>query len=125
MISDIFNRAFCGLRKHYFFRNLVIGLAFSVLMWLLINNFEAKATLQKPFWDIFFVKAFFLLSGLLYPYAKFLYDYIWEFIIGDATYIYSINIFTIWFKLIFRIMCWGFAWILAPIGLIILYFKNK
>ncbi|NLZ45991.1 MAG: hypothetical protein GX896_04800 [Clostridiales bacterium] len=125
MIGDILSRTFGGLKKDYFVRNLVIGLIFSAPIWVMIDALETRATNQKPFWDMFFIKAYFSLMGLLYPYAKFLYDYIWELIIGDTTYFYSINIITVWFKLFTRIMCWGFAWVLAPIGLLILYFKNS
>ena len=106
MIGDILSRTFGGLKKDYFVRNLVIGLIFSALIWVMIDALETRATNQKPFWDMFFIKAYFSLMGLLYPYAKFLYDYIWELIIGDTTYFYSINIITVWFKL-FTELCVG------------------
>lgn len=125
MISSIFKNSFLGLRKEYFIRNFVIGMIFSILVWVMIDTLEARATHHKPFWDIVFVKAFFVLNGFLYPYAKFLYDSFWDLLIGDKIYVHSINIFTIWFQLFTRVICWGFSWILAPIGLIILYFKNK
>ncbi|MFW2082896.1 hypothetical protein ACNPQK_18215 [Acinetobacter guillouiae] len=125
MIADIFSKTFGGLRKDYFIRNLIIGIVAAVLAWLMIDTLEARATTPKPFWNLVIIKGFFIFNGLLYPYAKYLYDYIWEVITGDAVYVYSINIITIWFKLIARLMCFFFAWVLAPVGLLILYFKNS
>lgn len=122
---NILKQSFGGLRKEYFFRNLVLGVLLGIGLWMLIDALEARSTSPKPLADILAMKVFIVISALLYPYAKFLYDYAWELILGDRIYAYSINIFTIWFMFIARLMCWFFAWALAPIGLIILYFKNR
>lgn len=114
-----------GLRREYFFRNLLIGSVFGLFMWLIIDMLEAKASVPKSFHELVIMKGYIVCNSLLYPYAKFLYDCFWELLLGDRVYAYSINVFTVWFILVARLMCWFFAWILAPIGLIVLYFKNR
>lgn len=124
MLSFI-SMTFGGLRKDYYFRNLLIGLVFCVGMWLMIDMLEAKASTPKLLHELVIMKGFAVVSSLLYPYAKFLYDSFWELLQGDRVYVYSINIFTVWFIVVARMMCWLFAWALSPLGLIVLYFKNR
>lgn len=125
IMLSLISMTFGGLRRDYFFRNLFIGSVFGVLTWLIIDMLEAKASVAKPLHEIVIMKGYVIFSSLLYPYAKFLYDYFWELLLGDRVYAYSINIFTVWFILVARLMCWFFAWALTPFGLIILYFKNR
>lgn len=114
-----------GLKRDYYLRNLLIGSFFGLLMWLIIDMLEAKASVPKALHEIVIMKGYVVFNSILYPYAKFLYDYFWELVLGNRIYAYSINVFTVWFILVARLMCWFFAWILAPLGLIILYFKNR
>ena len=69
MIGDILSRTFGGLKKDYFVRNLVIGLIFSALIWVMIDALETRATNQKPF-GICFYKGIFFINGLIVSVRK-------------------------------------------------------
>lgn len=116
---------FGGLRREYYFRNLFIGIAFGVAIWLMMDALEARSSNPKSLQDLVIIKGFVVLNSVLYPYAKFLYDYLWQLIRGDNVYAYHLNLFSIWFILVARLMCWFFAWAIAPVGLLILYLKNR
>ena len=70
MIGDILSRTFGGLKKDYFVRNLVIGLIFSALIWVMIDALETRATNQKPFLGYVFYKGIFFINGLIVSVRK-------------------------------------------------------
>lgn len=123
MFLDIIKSSFCGLRRDYFVRNLLIGSVFSICAWLLFDKLSEKS--PKPLMDMVVLKGIVVLNAVLYPYAKFLYDYIWDFFTGNNVYVYSINPITLYFKFVMRCMCWMFAIILSVLALPIIYLKNR
>ncbi|SSS46530.1 Uncharacterised protein [Acinetobacter baumannii] len=125
MLVNILTNSFGGLESRYHLRNLVFGAIFGLCAWLLIDALESGAANPKPLSVIVTIKILIILNSLLYPYAKYFYDYLWGFLLGDRVYAYSLNPITIFFVLIMRYFCWCFAIVLAPIALLILYFKNS
>ena len=123
MFLDIVKNSFWGLRREYFLRNLLIGSIFGICLWFLFDKLLEKN--PKPLMDMLVLKSIIVLNTIFYPYAKFLYDYAWEFVLGNRTYIYSVNPITLYFKLVMRVLCWCFAIILVIPALPIIYFKNR
>lgn len=122
---SIIRNSFGGLTKEYYFRNIFIGSLFGICAWLLIDVLEKGSDNPKEFTTIITIKALIVLNSLLYPYSKFMYDSIWGIVLGDRVYAHSINPISIVFILIMRYLCWAFAILLAPLGLIVIYLKNR
>ncbi len=90
---------------------------FPVLFYALYS--QVKTDVEVPvLWIIFGV-----VSTLLYPYSRFVYEEIMNFIFGGN--IFFVNaIFSLTVKFITMYLCWGFAVFIAPIGLCYLYFYH-
>ncbi|CDH01724.1 hypothetical protein [Xenorhabdus bovienii] len=112
---DLLRKTFGGLNGSYFFRHLFFGMAISVLsIWLI-----SKTPNASPIGMIIFS----VINGLLYPYARFVYEQIMGFLMGEN--VFFINaIFMLVTKLITMILCWAFAIFIAPVGLAYLYFHH-
>jgi len=63
-------------------------------------------------------------NSLLYPYARFVYEGIVGFIMGDNVFV--VNAFLMLFtKLITMSICWCMAIFIAPIGLLYLFIRHS
>lgn len=62
-------------------------------------------------------------NTLLYPYSRFVYESIVDFILGRNVFFVNATMMLIvkWMTMTF---CWGFAIFVAPIGLAYLYFAR-
>jgi hypothetical protein len=67
---------------------------------------------------------FAILSTLLYPYSRFAYETIINFIVGNNIFISNAIVFLGW-KIFTMIMCWACAIFIAPIGLLFIYFYQR
>ena len=68
--------------------------------------------------------AFFILNTFLYPYARFVYEGIANFVLGENQFwLNALILLTA--KFFTMALCWIFAWVLAPVGLAYLYFHNS
>jgi len=106
---------FKGLTTTYYIRNFLFGLIFAGLFIFA----EIKATDTNYGLIIFFI-----INTLLYPYSRFTYETVINYILGDNIFFTNIVLF-VSFKIITMISCWMFAIFISPIGLIIIYFINK
>jgi hypothetical protein len=109
-------KSFGGLPKPYCFRQFSFGLIFVVLFmvtaWRSANGISFGAALVL------------VLNALLYPYARFVYESIVGFIIGNNLFI--VNAFAMMFvKLLTMALCFAAAVFIAPVGLIYLYVRNS
>ncbi|MBD1226400.1 hypothetical protein [Xenorhabdus griffiniae] len=112
---DLLRKTFGGLNGSYFFRHLFFGMAISVFfIWLFSKNPNA---------NLIRMMIFSLISGLLYPYARFVYEQITGFLMGENVF-FGNAIFMLAIKLITMILCWAFAIFIAPVGLTYLYFHH-
>ena len=69
----------------------------------------------------------FVANALIYPYSRFVYESIVDFIFGNNVFFVN-ALFLLATKIITMLICFGFAIFIAPIGLIYLYYyhsKNK
>jgi hypothetical protein len=111
------SNTFGGLTRQYYFRQLFFGLIFGGLaIWTTIqSNNPSKISLIT----------FLSISTLLYPYSRFVYEGIINFIVGDRT-IYAGGVLffiSLYFKVVLMAMCFILAILIAPIGLLYLYFR--
>ena len=68
-----------------------------------------------------------LLIVLMYKYSRFVYESVADFIFGDNVFFVN-ALFLLVAKFITMLLCYGFAFVIAPLGLLYLYFyhtKNK
>jgi hypothetical protein len=106
-------KTFGGLSKRYYFRQLMFGLILLVFM---------LAIASKSLHGVRVVAvAFFILNTFLYPYARFVYEGIANFVLGENQFWLTPLIE----KFSTMALCWIFAWVLAPVGLAYLYFHNS
>ena len=68
--------------------------------------------------------AFMVISTLLYPYSRFVYESVAGYLMGRN--IFFLNAFVLLFvKFIAMMLCWVLAIFMAPIGLAYLYFHHS
>lgn len=65
----------------------------------------------------------FVVSTLLYPYSRFVYEKIVGFVMGDNIF-FSSALIIMGVKLFTMLLCWIFAVFIAPVGLLYLYFHH-
>lgn len=63
-----------------------------------------------------------ILSQILYPYSRFVYHSITDFIFGNNMFI--VNAFLMLILKFLMMICWFFAIFIAPIGLLYLYYHH-
>ncbi len=110
-IKSIASKTFGGLTKEYYLRNFIFGFVIFGIYFLVMKN--------KPlsFW-VFFIPTLFL-----YPYSRFVYESVANFIVGKNSFFIEMRFFFI-MKLITIFICFIFAIVIAPIGLLYLYFHH-
>lgn len=109
-------KTFGGLSTQYFFRQLF----FAVLMAALFIFFGSKSKQPIPLGFYFFI----VISTLLYPYSRYVYESIINFILGENIFIVN-AIFVLIVKITTMFLCWFLAIFIAPVGLLYLYFRNS
>lgn len=118
-MKEIINKTFGGLSKAYYFRQLLFGSIFAALMIFIM--FQAE-TIDYGVATIILIV--FLLNTLLYPYSRFVYESIVDFILGNNTFFIN-SMFFLVIKIFTMLICWYFAIFIAPIGLIYLYWHHS
>ncbi len=117
-MKSIIRNTLGGLSVHYYFRQLLFGAMILATVYFLANNKPDGLNLKD---NISFVYLY-ILNTFLYPYSRFVYESIMDYLLGNNMYFN--NILTIFLKLITMLVCWQFAIVISPIGLIYLYFYH-
>ncbi|WP_039151381.1 hypothetical protein [Gallibacterium anatis] len=115
------SKTFGGLNKSYYFRHFFFGLIIFILleaMFIKVGGGAKKNILDGGFWAISGICLLFL---FLYPYSRFIYESIVEYIFGNNVFIVN-GLILLVVKTITMLLCFMFSWAIAPIGLIYLYF---
>jgi hypothetical protein len=68
--------------------------------------------------------AFALTNTLLYPYSRFVYESVTGFIMGENVFFMN-AMFLLVMKFFTMAACWFLAMVIAPVGLIYLYFHHS
>lgn len=108
-------KLFKGLTTEYFFRQLFFG----VLMAGLIIYMDYQS--ENPKYGLIVMAS---VNTLLYPYSRFAYESIIEFILGNNIFIHNGLTFFIW-KFFTMFLCWGLAIFIAPVGLLFIYVYQR
>ncbi|MEA9994307.1 hypothetical protein QN382_19135 [Pseudomonas sp. 10B1] len=115
-MQDFIRKSFGGLSTSYYLRHFVFGAVLLVLMvWLSI---QSKAPVKVSF------LVFSVLSTILYPYSRFVYERIVGFVMGENVFFVN-AILMLMVKSITMLLCWFLAVFIAPIGLAYLYFAHS
>lgn len=116
-MHPILRKTLGGLSAAYYGRQFVFGLAISALI-LFIQTRDLQAHPLE--WGLV---ALLVINTVLYPYARFVYESIVGFIMGNN--IFWVNaLFMLFVKLITMAICWSFAIFIAPVGLAYLYYYH-
>jgi hypothetical protein len=111
-MNPLFQKTLGGLNSSYYFRQLFFGVIFSILMISMSSNGRPLLWI----WSI--------VCALLYPYSRFVYESIVSFLMGDNVFFVS-AIPMLVVKLLTISICWSFSIVIAPIGLVYLYFHHS
>ncbi len=115
-MKDVLWKTFGGLSMQYYIRNFLFGSLFTAL--LIYSFLQSNKPIEIGLIGVVIVNTF------LYPYSRFVYESIVSFILGDN--VFFVNTIVILFvKAMTMALCWGFAVMVAPIGLIYLYFYHS
>jgi hypothetical protein len=115
-MHPVISKTFGGLSKPYYFRQLFFGLLFlAFIMFMLVRSAQSVSSGMVLMVAI---------NTLLYPYARFVYESIAGFIMGNT--IFFVNAFLMMFvKLMTMTLCWSGAIFIAPVGLAYLYYHHS
>ena len=107
-----------GLRKEYLIRQYFFGLGMAaVAVWFVL-------TFNKNSEHLLLIFGFFVLNTLLYPYARYAYEMILEWILGRNVFLFEAWFFVLG-KAILMFLCWWFAIFLAPVGFFLIWMHQK
>jgi hypothetical protein len=115
-MNKIFAKTFGGLTRQYLFRQYFFGIVLG-LLGLMVLNRHPDGSHARAMLGIF-------LNTALYPYSRFVYESVVEFIVGDNVF-WGSAIFMLGVKLVTMVMCFVAAPLLAPLGLAYLYYVNR
>jgi hypothetical protein len=115
-MPPVLAKTFGGLSPAYYFRQFVFGLCFAVFFLFMAS----RSPQAMPIGMVVFLVA----NTLLYPYARFVYEGVINFLLGENTF-YMNAILMLFFKSLTMMLCWIFALFIAPVGLIYLYVHHS
>ena len=117
-MHPLISKTLGGLSTQYYLRQFFFGLIFLSTYIFITLNSDAGAALKISNISFCFI------NTLLYPYSRFVYESIRNFIMGNNVFLVNaLLVFTI--KFMTMIMCWGFAIFIAPVGLGYLYYHHS
>ncbi|WP_416397162.1 hypothetical protein [Allohahella sp. A8] len=115
-MQNFFRKTFGGLSPQYYFRQLFFGALFPVLIvWITL---EGNKPIESP------TIVFMVISTLLYPYSRFVYERCFAFIVGNNVFFGGV-LFMFVMKALTMMMCWWLAIFIAPIGMAYLYYHHS
>ena len=117
-MHPIIARTFGGLTAQYYFRQFVFGLIFPAFIIYASSQSPTHNALQAG------AIAFFAINTVLYPYSRFVYESVVDFIMGKNVFFVNALMLLI-VKFFTMLLCWSFAIFIAPVGLIYLFIRNS
>lgn len=115
-MANFLKKTFGGLEKSYLIRQYLFGFVFVILMLVPISQLKLSDTIVPTIIAL-------ILWGF-YPYSRFVYESIIEFILGDNFIISNIFLF-LFVKIMTMGICFVFSIFIAPFGLLYLYFYHS
>lgn len=114
-MNNILSKTLGGLPPGAYARHFILSLIFPAFF-LFINK---QSGWHPPHEDIMY----FILT-LLYPYSRYVYGALAEFVTGGTTFLMPVWLLLFW-KIFTMGICWTAALVIAPVGLILLYIRNS
>lgn len=115
-MRQIFAMTFGGLTPSYYGRQLFFGSLFAA--------FFIYMKSRAPHGIDFATVALSVVSTLLYPYSRFVYESVIGFIMGhNVFYVNALLMLLVKFMTI--LICWLLAIVIAPVGLLYLYWYHS
>jgi hypothetical protein len=115
-MHPVLYKSFGGLTKQYYFRQFFFGLLFAAFYTFMLTRGNHSVPVGFGL--------FLIVSTFLYPYSRFVYESVVEFIVGQNLFILPLVLMMI-AKIITMAICFVFAIFIAPLGLAYLYFRNR
>ena len=115
-MHPVLAKTFGGLSREYYFRQLIFGLIFPLFLFAMTRNYKSGIPFQMV--------PFLIVSTLLYPYSRFVYESVVNFIVGQNVFFVN-AIFMLIVKAFTMLLCWVCAIFIAPVGLVYLYFHHS
>ncbi|WP_253306915.1 hypothetical protein [unidentified bacterial endosymbiont] len=115
-MHPIVQKTLGGLSKEYYFRQFIFGLIFPAF--IIFMDIPGKNSTPISVYLLFAV------NTTLYPYSRFVYESIVDFIMGDNVFFVN-AIFMLIVKIFTMLLCWSFAIFISPIGLLYLYYHHS
>lgn len=110
-----------GLSRAYYTRQFLFGLIFFIsIVAISYNGYNYTGNTSILVKNVILG----LICLLLYPYSRFVYESIIEYILGDNVFFVNAPLMLVT-KLITMAICFIFSIFIAPIGLIYLYFYHS
>ena len=116
-MNPILTKTFGGLSKQYYFRQFFFAV-------LICACFMSASFREKEGSIAFGIILTLIVNTFLYPYSRFVYESIVDFIVGNNT-LFVNAIFMMFVKMATMLLCFLLAIIIAPIGLLYLYFYHS
>ena len=113
-MHPVLAKTFGGLSTAVYVRHFLFGLLFPVLL----HVASGSKTFPPAVW------AFSLACSVLYPYARFAYERVVAYIVGRNVFITSATVLMLT-KVFTMACCWFFAPVVAPLGLVWLYWHHR
>ncbi|MGX7394433.1 hypothetical protein [Carnobacterium mobile] len=110
-MKQFVHAVFTSLQLSYFIRQYVFSGMIAALVYFGIN--------RTPSFDLLLI-----LNFLLYPFAMFAYDSLIHLLLGNTVWIMS-GLWSLIYGALKRILIFFFSTLIAPIGMLLLYFMNR
>ena len=115
-MHPVIAKTFGGLSPSYYVRQFFFGLLIPVFIFIVMS--QGKQSLHLPMLLMMAV------NTLLYPYARFVYESVVAFIVGQNLFFVN-AILMLGVKLMTMLLCWSLAIFIAPVGLAYLYYYHS
>lgn len=121
---SFFSKTFGGLTASYYIRHFLFGLIIALLFGGSLYLSQIQTTRPLDVIQLSIATVYLSLSQFLYPYSRFVYESVVGYILGNNVFFMNTSSF-IYLKFITMFICWVLAIIIAPLGLIYLYFYHS
>lgn len=116
-MASLFWKTLGGLSAAYYFRHFFFGLMFPLITYFGLHDNLYPAPLIATY-------IFVAVNTLLYPYARFVYESVVHFVLGDSAFYINAGVHLLW-KFVTMSCCWFLAMAIAPVGLLYLYIVHS
>ena len=114
-MAEFINKSFGGLDRKYYLRQIVFGCGIAAAV------FSFQTATRPPSAGLI---AWLGLNTLLYPYARFVWEGIVDFLVGQNVFFVP-ALLLLGMKIITMLMCWTMSIVIAPLGLAWLYWHHS